>query len=183
MLGDRGVHVEVGLRNLPRASLRANPEARADCGHGQPICPQGWEGEGDHRGERLRASLPATLFTGLQSNRAGVLEGEGDPAASRGTHSRIAARSDGQGAGGAHGPGCSRVFRPLRLPFDGSAAITSALGVRPLSWRPRGLRRLSCNSKDWSFERWGVKCRLTPLIVQARKRAVSRLRREYRRRL
>jgi transposase-like protein len=77
--GGRGVHDEGGLRNPPRASLRANSEARADCGHGQPFFSQGREGEGDHRGERLRASLSAALFTGLQSDRAGALEGEGDP--------------------------------------------------------------------------------------------------------
>jgi hypothetical protein len=32
-------------------------------------------------------------------------------------------------------------------------------------------------------ERWGVKCRLTPLVVEAKSYAVSRLRRECRRRL
>ena len=65
--------------NLTKQALRANSEARADCGHGPPFFSQGREGEGDHRGERLRASLSAALFTGLQSDRAGALEGEGEP--------------------------------------------------------------------------------------------------------
>src|SRR5215212_2403570 len=142
--------------NLTKQALRANSEARADCGHGQPFFSQGREGEGDHRGARLRASLSAALFTGLQSDRAGALEGEGDPAASRATHSRIADRSDGPSAELGNGSRHQGVLRPLRLPFYGSTAMTSALEF----YRPQRSSFGDCGPRSW-----GAATLAGPLLV------------------
>jgi hypothetical protein len=67
---------------------RADAFARAGGGDGQPLRPQGREGQGDRRGVRLRAVVPASLLPGLQPDRAGLLEAQGTPATVRGTHPR-----------------------------------------------------------------------------------------------
>jgi hypothetical protein len=96
---------------------------------GQPLFPQGQENEGDHLAQGLRARLTAALLAGLQPNRAGVLEGEVDLAASRGTHPRSADRGDGRGALRGVGSGHPGVLRALRLQLDGSTAKTAATRV------------------------------------------------------
>jgi hypothetical protein len=101
-----------------------------------------WDGSPIHRGgvvkdflaggacRRLKLEqLPgyAPDFSGLQSDRAGVLQDQGAPAQNRGAHPPITDRGDGPCAGGCVGPGCPRVLRALRLLFYGSTAITGAL--------------------------------------------------------
>jgi transposase len=90
-----------------------DPTAGTGSGDGQPLFSQGREGARDRRGSRLRAHLPASLLAGLQSDRAGILEGQGADAPSRSAHPRIADRGDGEGA---HGPRRPRLLRELRLP-------------------------------------------------------------------
>ncbi|MBA3423812.1 MAG: transposase [Rubrobacter sp.] len=51
---------------------------------GQPLGPQGREDQGAHRGEELRAGLPAALLAGPQPHRAGLLQAQGAAARGRG---------------------------------------------------------------------------------------------------
>src|SRR5215213_5690651 len=65
------------LRGLPRERSRPEPSARAGSGDGQPpLCPQGRTRQGAHRERGLRATLSATVLTGLQPHRRGLLEGQ-----------------------------------------------------------------------------------------------------------
>jgi hypothetical protein len=89
----------------------------------------------------LRALVCAALLAGLRSDRASVLEGQGAPQASRGSRPRIADGGYGSGALCGVGWGRSGILRPLRLRFDGSPAMTGALGLRlPSSTAESSLR-------------------------------------------
>jgi len=65
----------------------------------------------------------------IEPHRARVLEDQGALATSRGENPRNADRGDGDGALGGIGEGCPQVLRALWLPFDGSTAMTKALGA------------------------------------------------------
>jgi hypothetical protein len=56
------------------------------------------QGEGDRRGRRMRARVPATILTRPQPHRAGLLEGQGTIAKDPSPHPCGADRSDGTGA-------------------------------------------------------------------------------------
>ena len=83
-----------------------------------------------------------------------------------------------RGRGAAPGaPGTARAARRGTAP----GARLRALEDAPQSRVRRGFSICALGLRR--CERWGVKCRLTPLVVEAKSYAVSRLRRECRRRL
>jgi len=71
--------------------------------------------------------LPPYSRRTIEPHRASVRQAQGATAVGRVAHPRRADRGDGPGTFGAHGPGCPRFLRPLRLPFDGSTAMRNSL--------------------------------------------------------
>src|ERR671916_1566140 len=79
--------------------------------------------------------VPAALLAGHEPHRAGLLQGQGAPAAGRVAHPRGADRRDGPGAGRRVRRRRTRVLRALRLPLGGPTAMTNALGAPRPDWR------------------------------------------------
>jgi hypothetical protein len=124
-------HHPRGVRGLPRASLGTLARAEAQVVVMDNLSSQkgGRVSELiEERGCELVVYLhrPTRRRTSTPSRRP-LCQSEGVAQGDRGAHSRSFGGSAGQGARCGHGPGRSCLLRALRLPCDGSIAMTDAL--------------------------------------------------------
>jgi transposase len=128
MPGGRGVHDEGGLRNPPRASLRANSEARA----GFVVM----DNLSSHKGGRVKEIIegrgcellylpPYSPDFNPSEQALSKVKGILRRAEARTRESLIGAM--GLALSSVTAQDIKGVLRPLRLPFYGSTAMTSAL--------------------------------------------------------
>src|SRR3712207_289666 len=76
---------------------------------------QAKEGKGAHRGEGVRAHLPAILLPRPQPDRGSPLKGQAHPKEGPSPHQGDPDRGDGASIGSGERSGCTRVLRPLWL--------------------------------------------------------------------
>src|SRR5829696_9406661 len=130
VFGGRRPDYEGGLRSLPGAGAGAVAWPAAGSSDGQPLFTQSRSGARAHRGEGLRAHVPASLLPRSQSHRRSVREAQVAVAQGWGTYPRGAHRGDGPSPRRGDSERCSRLLRAPRLPREGLSAMTDALVLR-----------------------------------------------------